>query len=135
MFFQNQLIDAEILKVLLMYKMDLNNKIISINFNNIDLVKEIKNEEQWTKYVNKFLAIVAEEAEKNSGNFKFMGGGQPHTYVQKHHDLMFAALVEFNSLQDAIDAIDDPRYQDALAELGENREDVVIRNLAIVEGT
>lgn len=48
---------------------------------------------------------------------------------------MFAALVEFNSLQDAIDAIDDPRYQDALAELGENREDVVIRNLAIVEGT
>ena len=26
-------------------------------------------------------------------------------------------------------------YQDALAELGENREDVVIRNLAIVEGT
>ena len=98
-------------------------------------VKEIKNEKQWTKYVNKFLAIVAEEAEKNSGNFKFMGGGQPHTYVQKHHDLMFAALVEFNSLQDAIDAIDDPRYQDALAELGENREDVVIRNLAIVEGT
>ena len=61
--------------------------------------------------------------------------GQPHTYVQKHHDLMFAALVEFNSLQDAIDAVDDPRYQDALAELGENREDVVIRNLAIVEGT
>jgi uncharacterized protein (DUF1330 family) len=54
---------------------------------------------------------------------------------KKHHDLMFAALVEFNSLQDAIDAIDDPRYQDALAELGENREDVVIRNLAIVEGT
>ena len=98
-------------------------------------VKEIKNEEQWTKYVNKFLAIVAEETEKNSGNFKFMGGGQPHTYVQKHHDLMFAALVEFNSLQDAIDAIDDPRYQDALAELGNNREDVVIRNLAIVEGT
>ena len=98
-------------------------------------VKEIKNEEKGTKYVNKFLSIVAEEAEKNSGNFKFMGGGQPHTYVQKHHDLMFAALVEFNSLQDAIDAVDDPRYQDALAELGENKEDVVIRNLAIVEGT
>ena len=44
MFFQNQLTDVEILKVLLMYKMDLNNKIISINFNNIDLVKEIKND-------------------------------------------------------------------------------------------
>ena len=46
MFFQNQLTDAEILKVLLMYKMDLNNKIISINFNNIDLVKEIKSERE-----------------------------------------------------------------------------------------
>ena len=46
MFFQNQLTDVEILKVLLMYKMDLNNKIISINFNNIDLVKEIKNERE-----------------------------------------------------------------------------------------
>jgi len=42
--------------------------------------------------------------------------------------------VEFNSLQDAIDGYNDPRYQDALKELGENPEDTVIRNLAIIEG-
>ena len=46
MFFQNQLTDVEILKVLLMYKMDLNNKIISINFNDIDLIKDLKNERE-----------------------------------------------------------------------------------------
>ena len=98
-------------------------------------VKEIKNEEQWTKYVDKFLAIVAEETEKNSGNFKFIGGGQPHTYVQKNHDLMFAALVEFNSLQDAIDCYNSKEYQEALLELGDNPEDTVIRNLSIFEGS
>ena len=49
-------------------------------------------------------------------------------------NLQYAVLVEFNSLQDAIDGHNDPRYQDALKELGENPEDTVIRNLAIIEG-
>ena len=49
-------------------------------------------------------------------------------------NLQYAVLVEFNSLQDAIDGHNDLRYQDALNELGENPEDTVIRNLAIIEG-
>ena len=32
-------------------------------------VKEIKNEEKWGQYLEKFMNIVAEEAEKKSGNF------------------------------------------------------------------
>ena len=39
----------------------------------------------------------------------------------------------FNSVQDAIDGYNDPRYQEALAHLGENKEDVVVRNLVIIE--
>ena len=39
----------------------------------------------------------------------------------------------FNSVQDAIDGYNDPRYQEALAYLGENKEDVVVRNLVIIE--
>ena len=45
-------------------------------------VKDIKNEEQWNKYLKKFMAIVVHEAENNTGNFKFIAGGQPQLYVQ-----------------------------------------------------
>ena len=96
-------------------------------------VKDIKNEGQWNKYLEKFMAIVFHEAENNTGNFKFIAGGQPQLYVQKNEDLLFAAVVEFNSLEDAINGFNDPRYQDALSELGENKEDVVVRNLVIIE--
>ena len=30
--------------------MDLNNKIISINFNDIDLIKDLKNEKKWREF-------------------------------------------------------------------------------------
>ena len=47
---------------------------------------------------------------------------------------MFAALGEFNSLQDAIDCYKSEEYQSAFAELGEKSEESVIRNLSIFEG-
>ena len=96
-------------------------------------VIEVKNLEKWNKYLEKCGPLYEEEAKKNSGNFKVIGGGQPAKMVQGKN-LQYAVLVEFNSLQDAIDGHNDPRYQDALKELGENPEDTVIRNLAIVEG-
>ena len=52
----------------------------------------------------------------------------------KGQDLLFAALVEFNSLQEAIDGHNDIRYQAALKELGDNPEETVVRNLVIIEG-
>jgi len=96
-------------------------------------VKEIKNKEKWMNYLAKCDVIYAYEAENNTGNFKIIGGGQPQQYIQGS-DVLYAALVEFNSLQDAINGFNDSRYQDALSELGENHEDTVIRNLVIVEG-
>ncbi len=47
--------------------------------------------------------------------------GQPKEKIQGAN-LMFAALVEFNSLQDAIDCYKSEEYQSALAELGEKPE-------------
>ena len=96
-------------------------------------VKEIKNAEIWGQYLEKFMNIVSEEAEKKSGNFVFTAGSEPKHYVQKNFDLLFSAVVEFNSVQDAIDGYNDPRYQEALALLGENKEDVVVSNLLIIE--
>ena len=96
-------------------------------------VKEIKNQEKWSQYLEKFMNIVAEEAEKKSGNFVPTASSEPKFYIQKNFDLLYSAVVEFNSVQDAIDGYNDPRYQDALAYLGENKEDVVVRNLVIIE--
>ena len=50
-------------------------------------------------------------------------------------DLMFAAVIEFNSLQDAIDCHNSKEYQKALNELGDNPEETVVRNLSIFEGS
>ena len=75
----------------------------------------------------------AEEAEKKSGNFVPTASSEPKFYIQKNFDLLYSAVVEFNSVQDAIDGYNDPRYQEALAFLGENKEDVVVRNLVIIE--
>jgi uncharacterized protein (DUF1330 family) len=47
---------------------------------------------------------------------------------------MYGAVVEFNSLQDAIDCYNSKEYQEALIELSDNPEDTVIRNLTIFEG-
>ena len=98
-------------------------------------VKEIKNEEKWGQYLEKFMNIVTEEAEKKSGNFVPTASSEPKFYVQKNFDLLYSAVIEFNSVQDAIDGYNDPRYQEALALLGENKEDVVVRNTVIIEAT
>ena len=59
--------------------------------------------------------------------------GEPAKMIQGK-ELMYAALVEFNSLQDSIDCYNSEDYQNALKKLGENPEDTVIRNLNIIEG-
>ena len=47
---------------------------------------------------------------------------------------LFGGIVAFNSLEEAVAGHEDPRYQAALAELGEDPEETVVRTLAIFEG-
>ena len=82
--------------------------------------------------MNKWSLIPEEEAKKNSGNYKLIGAGQPT--MNQGEKLLFAVVVEFNSHQEALDGLKDPRYPDALKELRENPEETVIRNASIVEG-
>ena len=96
-------------------------------------VFEIKNEERWNKYLTKYFQIEEKHKNGNTGNYLPVLVGQPKAKIQGSN-LMFAAVVEFNSLQDAIDCYNSEEYKEALIELGDNPEDTVVRNLSIFEG-
>ena len=92
----------------------------------------VKDEEKWNNYLTKYTQIEKNHLENKTGNFLSVAVGQPKVKIQGS-DLMFAAVVEFNSLQDAIDCYKSEEYQSALSELGENPEETVVRNLSIFE--
>ena len=96
-------------------------------------VFEIKDEKKWSNYLTKYTQIEKNHLENKTGNFLPVAAGQPKAKIQGL-DLMFAAVVEFNSLQDALDCYKSDEYQSALSELGENPEESVVRNLSIFEG-
>ena len=96
-------------------------------------VFEVKNPEKWNRYLEKYTAIAEKAAKNNTGNYKAVGMGVPAKMIQGEM-LMYAALVEFNSLQEALDCFNSDEYQDALKELGEDPKETVVRNLAIIEG-
>ena len=96
-------------------------------------VFEIKDEKKWSNYLTKYTQIEKNHLENKTGNFLPVAVGQPKAKIQGL-DLMFAAVVEFNSLQDALDCYKSDEYQSTLSELGENPEESVVRNLSIFEG-
>ena len=99
-------------------------------------VFEIRNQERFDRYVEKAMAIFAEEAAKGTGNFVPLAVGEPEGIIQKGPTgaALFGGIVAFNSLEEAIAGHEDPRYQAALAELGEDPGETVVRTLAIFEG-
>ena len=96
-------------------------------------VFEIKNEKRWNNYLAKYTQIEEKHKNEKTGNYVSVLLGQPKEKIQGS-DLMYGAVVEFNSLQDAIDCYNSEEYQEALIELSDNPEDTVIRNLTIFEG-
>ena len=99
-------------------------------------VFEIRNQERFDRYAEKAMAIFAEEAAKGTGNFVPLAVGEPEGIIQKGPTgaALFGGIVAFNSLEEAIAGHEDPRYQAALAELGEDPGETVVRTLAIFEG-
>ena len=99
-------------------------------------VFEIRNQERFDRYAEKAMAIFAEEAAKGTGNFVPLAVGEPERIIQKGPTgaALFGGIVAFNSLEEAVAGHEDPRYQAALAELGEDPEETVVRTLAIFEG-
>lgn len=97
-------------------------------------VFEVKNEERWNNYLTKYFQIEEKHKNDQTGNYLPVLVGQPKEKIQGS-DLMFAAVVEFKSLRDAIDCYNSKEYQEALVELGDNPDDTVVRNLSIFEGS
>ena len=99
-------------------------------------VLEIRDQERFDRYVAKAMEIFAEEAEKGSGNFVPIAVGEPKGVIQEGPTgaPLFDGIVAFNSLEEALAGHEDPRYQAALAELGDDPEETVVRTLAIFEG-
>ena len=96
-------------------------------------VLEIKDEKKRSNYLTKYTKIEKNHLDSKTGNFLPVATGQPKAKIHGSN-LMFAAVVEFNSFQDAIDCYQSEEYQSALSELGENPEETVVRNLSIFEG-
>ena len=96
-------------------------------------VFEIKNEELWNNYLTKYTEIEEKHKKEKTGNYLPVLLGQPKGKIQGS-SLMFAAVVEFKSLQEALDCYNSKEYQDALIELGDNPDETVVRNLSIFEG-
>jgi len=97
-------------------------------------VFEIKDEKKWNNYLTKYFQIEEKHQKEKTGNYIPVLVGQPEAKIQGS-DLMFAAVVEFNSLKDALDCYNSKEYQEALNELGDSPEDTVVRNLSIFEGS
>jgi len=99
-------------------------------------VFEIRNQERFDRHLQKAMAIFAEEAEKGTGNFVPVAVGEPKGVIQAGPTgaALFGGIVQFNSLEDALAGHEDPRYQAALAELGEDPTETVLRTVAIFEG-
>ena len=75
-------------------------------------VFEIKNEKRWNNYLAKYTQIEEKHKNEKTGNYVPVLLGQPKEKIQGS-DLMYGAVVEFNSLQDAIDCYNSEEYQEA----------------------
>ena len=80
-----------------------------------------------------FQNLIEKHKKEKTGNYLPVFLGQPKGKIQGS-SLMFAAVVEFKSLQEALDCYNSKEYQDALIELGDNPDETVVRNLSIFEG-
>ncbi|MCE2678355.1 MAG: DUF1330 domain-containing protein [Burkholderiaceae bacterium] len=60
----------------------------------------------------------------------FLARGMP-AKVKEGGKMQRTVLIEFESLQAALDAYDSPAYQEAMRELGDN---AVVRDIRIIEG-
>ncbi|MFL2707921.1 MAG: hypothetical protein CBD86_00380 [Gammaproteobacteria bacterium TMED226] len=94
----------------------------------IGQVRGIKNQELFNKYFEATAPLV------ERGDYKLLIGG-PVQKVLEGDEMVFTAVLEFDSLDKAINYYDTEDYQKALSVMGDDVRNVVERNLVVVEGS
>ena len=94
----------------------------------IGQVRGIKNQELFNKYFEATAPLV------ERGDYKLLIGG-PVQKVLEGDEMVFTAVLEFDSLDKAINYYDTEDYQKALSIMGDDVRNVVERNLVVVEGS
>ena len=94
----------------------------------IGQVRGIKNQELFNKYFEATAPLV------ERGDYKLLIGG-PVQKVLEGDEMVFTAVLEFDSLDKAINYYDTEDYQKALNVMGDDVRNVVERNLVVVEGS
>ena len=94
----------------------------------IGQVRGIKNQELFNKYFEATAPLV------DRGDYKLLIGG-PVQKVLEGDEMVFTAVLEFDSLDKAINYYDTEDYQKALSVMGDDVRNVVERNLVVVEGS
>ena len=94
----------------------------------IGQVRGIKNRELFNKYFEATAPLV------ERGDYKLLIGG-PVQKVLEGDEMVFTAVLEFDSLDKAINYYNTEDYQKALSIMGDDVRNVVERNLVVVEGS
>ncbi len=94
----------------------------------ISQVKGIKNQELFNQYFEATSPLV------KRGDYKLLLGG-PVQKILEGDEMVFSAVLEFDSFETALSYYESEDYQKALSVMGDEVQDVVERNLVIVEGS
>ena len=94
----------------------------------ISQVKGIKNQELFNQYFEATSPLV------KRGDYKLLLGG-PVQKILEGDEMVFSAVLEFDSFEKALSYYESEDYQKALSIMGDEVQDVVERNLVIVEGS
>tara|TARA_B100001175_G_scaffold181586_1_gene154084 strand:+ start:27535 stop:27837 length:303 start_codon:yes stop_codon:yes gene_type:complete len=94
----------------------------------IGQVRGIKNQELFNQYFEATAPLV------ERGDYKLLIGG-PVQKILEGDEMVFSAVLEFDSLEKALNYYNTEDYQKALSIMGDDVKDVVVRNLVVVEGS
>ncbi|MBL88160.1 MAG: hypothetical protein CMD80_01560 [Gammaproteobacteria bacterium] len=93
----------------------------------ISQVSGIHNEKLFNEYFEATAPLV------ERGDYKLIIGG-PVKKVLEGDEMVFSAVLEFDSIEKALSYYDNEDYQKALKIMGDDVKEVVVRNIVVVEG-
>ena len=93
----------------------------------VSQVFKIKDQELFQKYFDATAPLV------ERGDFKFICGG-PVQATLEGDSMIFGAVLEFKSLEEAKNYYNTEDYQKALSVLGDDVKEVIERNISVFEG-